>query len=134
MIIDVARQPSNAYSTGCVIGEVTCPAPYLPEASSINFRRSVLYGFGYLATALRFRLARCGLPRSMLKRRLLRNARPDTREPAARSSFISKRSVRGSRLFDHDAIPNVPVSKRNTSGPRNNQRRDCNTVGRQLPP
>jgi len=29
----------------------------MPEASSINFRRSVRYGLGCLATALRFRLA-----------------------------------------------------------------------------
>ena len=43
------------------IGEVTCPARYLPESSSINFRRSVRYGFGCLATAVRFRLARWGL-------------------------------------------------------------------------
>jgi glycosyltransferase involved in cell wall biosynthesis len=46
---------------GCPIGEVTCPAKYLPEASSINFRRSVRYGFGCIATALWFRLARWGL-------------------------------------------------------------------------
>jgi hypothetical protein len=46
---------------GCAIGEVTCPARYMPEASSINFGRSVRYGFGCLATALRFRLARWGL-------------------------------------------------------------------------
>jgi glycosyltransferase involved in cell wall biosynthesis len=46
---------------GCSIGEVTCPAKYLPEASSINFRRSVRYGLGCLATGLRFRLARLGL-------------------------------------------------------------------------
>src|SRR6266404_6359036 len=39
------------------IGEVTCPAKYMPEASSINFRRSVRYGLGCLGTALRFRLA-----------------------------------------------------------------------------
>jgi hypothetical protein len=43
---------------GCAIGEVTCPARYMPEASSINFRRSVRYGIGCLATAMRFRLAR----------------------------------------------------------------------------
>jgi glycosyltransferase involved in cell wall biosynthesis len=46
---------------GCDIGEVTCPARYLPEASSINFRRSVRYGLGCLKTGLRFRLARWGL-------------------------------------------------------------------------
>src|SRR6201981_2481918 len=43
---------------GCAIGEVTWPARYMPEASSINFRRSVRYGLGCLATGLRFRLAR----------------------------------------------------------------------------
>ncbi len=43
---------------GWAIGEVTCPARYLPEASSINFRRSVRYGLSCLVTALEFRLAR----------------------------------------------------------------------------
>jgi glycosyltransferase involved in cell wall biosynthesis len=43
------------------IGEVTCPARYMPEASSINFRRSVRYGFGCIRTALEFRWAKiCG--------------------------------------------------------------------------
>ena len=42
----------------CAIGEVTCPAKYMPEASSINFRRSVRYGFGCLRTALEFRWAK----------------------------------------------------------------------------
>lgn len=46
---------------GFDIGEVACPARYFPEASSINFRRSVSYGFGVLATAIEFRLARWGL-------------------------------------------------------------------------
>jgi glycosyltransferase involved in cell wall biosynthesis len=43
---------------GVPIGEVTCPAKYMPEASSINFRRSVRYGIGCLATAMRFRFGR----------------------------------------------------------------------------
>ena len=47
----------------CAIGEMTCPARYLPEASSINFRRSVRYGVGCLFTALRFRFALWGLVR-----------------------------------------------------------------------
>ena len=42
----------------CSIGEVTCPAKYMPEASSINFRRSVRYGFGCLFTALEYRWAK----------------------------------------------------------------------------
>jgi len=49
---------------GAVVAEVSCPTKYFPEASSINFRRSVRYGLGCLATALEFRLARWGLRRS----------------------------------------------------------------------
>ena len=43
---------------GFSIGEVSCPVRYFPEASSINFRRSVVYGLGVLATSLRFRVNR----------------------------------------------------------------------------
>ncbi|MCP4805623.1 MAG: glycosyltransferase family 2 protein [Proteobacteria bacterium] len=43
------------------IGELSCPARYEPESSSINFTRSTQYGVGVLGTALRFRLARLGL-------------------------------------------------------------------------
>ncbi len=43
------------------IGEVSCPTKYFPEASSINFRRSVKYGFGVLGTAMKFRAAKMGL-------------------------------------------------------------------------
>ena len=39
-------------SRGLRIAEVTCPTRYFPEASSINFRRSVRYGFGVLRAAL----------------------------------------------------------------------------------
>jgi glycosyltransferase involved in cell wall biosynthesis len=43
---------------GGTIGELTCPARYLPEASSINFRRSVRYGLGCIETALAYRWAK----------------------------------------------------------------------------
>jgi glycosyltransferase involved in cell wall biosynthesis len=46
---------------GFRIGEVSCPTKYFREASSINFRRSVVYGFGVLATSLQFSLQRLGL-------------------------------------------------------------------------
>ncbi len=46
------------------IGEVSCPTSYAPDASSINFRRSVTYGFGCLRTAATYRLAKWGLLRS----------------------------------------------------------------------
>ena len=48
---------------GFRIGEVSCPTRYFPEASSINFSRSVIYGVGVLGTALQYRLARMGLLR-----------------------------------------------------------------------
>ena len=46
---------------GFRIGEVSCPTKYFKEASSINFRRSVKYGFGVLATALQFGAQRVGI-------------------------------------------------------------------------
>jgi len=45
---------------GFEVGEVSCPAAYFAEASSINFRRSVKYGLGVLATSLRFFLQKRG--------------------------------------------------------------------------
>ena len=46
---------------GFTIGEVSCPTKYFKEASSINFRRSVKYGFGCLSVGAQFRLAKWGL-------------------------------------------------------------------------
>jgi glycosyltransferase involved in cell wall biosynthesis len=47
---------------GFTIAEVSCPTKYFAEASSINLRRSIRYGLGCLETALRFRLAKMGIP------------------------------------------------------------------------
>ena len=49
---------------GYTIGEVSCPTRYEGESSSINFRRSVKYGFGCLRMALLFRLAKMNLIKS----------------------------------------------------------------------
>lgn len=46
---------------GYAIAEISCPARYMPESSSINFTRSVKYGFGCLATSINYRLAKLGL-------------------------------------------------------------------------
>jgi hypothetical protein len=48
------------------IGEIACPTRYFPEASSINFQRSVVYGIGVLETSLRYRLHRMGLKRDRI--------------------------------------------------------------------
>jgi glycosyltransferase involved in cell wall biosynthesis len=45
------------------IGEVTCPTKYFAEASSINLRRSIIYGLGVLTTSVQHRLHRWGLVR-----------------------------------------------------------------------
>lgn len=51
---------------GFTIAEVSCPTKYFPEASSINFSRSVKYGFGCLGVGLSFRLAKLGVLSSPL--------------------------------------------------------------------
>lgn len=48
---------------GFRIGEISCPTRYFPEASSINFRRSVIYGFGCLRVAMAYFLHRMRLIR-----------------------------------------------------------------------
>jgi len=48
---------------GYSIAEVSCPTKYFAEASSINLKRSIQYGFGCLETGVKFRLAKWGLAR-----------------------------------------------------------------------
>jgi glycosyltransferase involved in cell wall biosynthesis len=48
---------------GARIGEVSCPTRYFPEASSINLRRSTIYGLGVLQTTADCVAARLGLYR-----------------------------------------------------------------------
>jgi glycosyltransferase involved in cell wall biosynthesis len=58
----IAQIVAQGYS----IGEISCPTKYFPEASSINFGRSVRYGLGVLLTSLVFRAYRLGIVRSRL--------------------------------------------------------------------
>jgi hypothetical protein len=51
---------------GYTVAEVSCPTKYFPEASSINFPRSLRYGFSCLATALAYRMARMHVIRPRL--------------------------------------------------------------------
>ncbi|MBW1743737.1 MAG: glycosyltransferase family 2 protein [Deltaproteobacteria bacterium] len=51
---------------GYTIAEITCPTNYFPEASSINFWRSLKYGVGCLLTGITFRLARLQVINSRL--------------------------------------------------------------------
>jgi len=67
---------SQAIYLGFRVGEITCPARYFPDASSINFRRSLRYGFGCLMTAAQFRCARLGIAKVAIFRFA------DAKEPA----------------------------------------------------
>lgn len=51
---------------GYLIGEISCPTNYFPEASVISFWNSIHYGFGCFRVALTYRLAKMKLIKSKL--------------------------------------------------------------------
>jgi len=53
---------------GYEIAEITCPTKYFDEASSINLKRSFIYGMGVLKTSFVYRLDKWGLTHSALYR------------------------------------------------------------------
>lgn len=57
---------SQIFYAGFEIAEVTCPTKYFPEASSINFRRSMKYGFGVLGTSFTHFFNRLGIMKSAI--------------------------------------------------------------------
>ena len=57
---------SQIFYRGYRIGEITCPTKYFDEASSINFRRSLKYGFGCLRVSVVHRLCKWGMMSSRL--------------------------------------------------------------------
>jgi glycosyltransferase involved in cell wall biosynthesis len=59
-----AQMLAQALFFGFRVGEVSCPTRYEPESSSINFKRSVIYGFGVLGTSALYRLCRWGVAKS----------------------------------------------------------------------
>ncbi|MBN8703157.1 MAG: glycosyltransferase family 2 protein [Bacteroidetes bacterium] len=55
---------SQLFMKGFNIAEITCPTKYFPEASSINFRRSMQYGLGVLGVSFKHFLNRLGVLKS----------------------------------------------------------------------
>ncbi len=55
---------SQIFYAGFNIAEVTCPTKYFPEASSINFSRSMKYGLGVMGTSFKHFFNRIGLLKS----------------------------------------------------------------------
>jgi len=54
---------AQIFFAGYEIAEITCPTRYFEEASSINLKRSTVYGLGVLKTSLQYRLQKAGLAR-----------------------------------------------------------------------
>jgi glycosyltransferase involved in cell wall biosynthesis len=52
---------AQIFKAGFDIGEVTCPTKYFAEASSINLKRSIIYGLGVLNVSMRYFLAKANI-------------------------------------------------------------------------
>lgn len=57
---------TQIFYLGYEIGEISCPAKYFEEASSINFRRSMKYGLGVIGNSILFRLNKWGWMKSKI--------------------------------------------------------------------
>jgi len=57
---------TQVFYKGYRIGEISCPAKYFPESSSINFIRSLKYGYGVLANSIQYRLNKMGILHSTI--------------------------------------------------------------------
>ena len=57
---------AQIFYAGYEIGEITCPTLYFDDASSINLRRSAVYGLGVLRVSLQYRLCKWHLAHSRL--------------------------------------------------------------------
>jgi len=66
---------AQAVYFGFKIGEISCPAMYFEDASSINFARSVKYGFGVLVTTVKYALQKLGLINSSIFKKERENNR-----------------------------------------------------------
>ncbi len=87
---------------GARIGEISCPTHYFPEASTIDFWQSTVYGIGVLKTTASFLAARFGLSRSPVFDSALLPQRVD---PAA----VSSRLI-GNRPEEHRTARNASPS------------------------
>jgi glycosyltransferase involved in cell wall biosynthesis len=86
---------AQAVMFGFRMGEVSCPTKYFPEASSINFKRSVQYGLGVLLTSMQFRLQKLGLGRFRI---FSRNGR--CLEPGSDSRYYTPNVAEATTITD----------------------------------
>ena len=62
---------------GFKIGEISCPTKYFPDASSINFKRSLKYGLGVLKVSIDYFLANTGIYKSKIFEKGAKKLNPD---------------------------------------------------------
>jgi glycosyltransferase involved in cell wall biosynthesis len=60
---------SQIFMAGFEIAEITCPTKYFPDASSINFSRSMKYGLGVLNVSFKHFFFKMGLNKSKIYKR-----------------------------------------------------------------
>jgi glycosyltransferase involved in cell wall biosynthesis len=97
----------NEILTQCIyfgyrIGELSCPTKYFDEASSINFARSVKYGFGVLRTTWKYVLQKSGIAHFRMfspeSRKLLFDYYEETRGQDERIDESHSRTRAGHRI------------------------------------
>ncbi len=66
---------AQAIYAGFNIGEVSCPTKYFDDSSSINLRRSIIYGLGVLKVSILYRLTSLGILNGLIFHGISRNKR-----------------------------------------------------------
>lgn len=69
---------AQALYFGYNVAEISCPTKYFKEASSINMRRSIIYGLGVLMTSIKYTIDKIGLYHfSMFREKKVDNVSPN---------------------------------------------------------
>jgi glycosyltransferase involved in cell wall biosynthesis len=83
---------AQIFYKGFEIAEITCPTKYFEEASSINFKRSMVYGLGVLSVSFRYFLKKAGIYSSKLFKGIEPARQPDWNLPVR--AIIPEKSPR----------------------------------------
>lgn len=85
---------AQIFYKGYEIAEVTCPTKYFKEASSINFRRSAIYGLGVLRVSLQYFFQKAGIARFNLFNSLIYNSSARQTSPVVFiTAFVSEKET-----------------------------------------
>ncbi|GAA3945898.1 glycosyltransferase [Chitinophaga oryziterrae] len=82
---------AQIFYRGYEVAEITCPTKYFEEASSINFKRSAIYGLGVLRVSLQYFLQKMGI----LNSKIFRGITPDNTHNINKGKHSLKKRLRG---------------------------------------